>query len=154
MPRLERSSAIWAVWVAKMWILPSDGLAFCSTLLFLLFISAKRVIGDVPQKTNNKYTKHCGTSAVTCRPIVSIKIASSEDVLRSYARTWKKLGNMSSVGCENADFAERRISVLLDFIFLLFISAKSVIGDVPQKTIKSILNTAALRRWRRSEERR
>ena len=36
--------------------------------------------------------------------------------LRSYARTWKKLGNMSSMGRENADFAERRISVLHDFI--------------------------------------
>ena len=48
---LERSSAICAVWVAKMLFLPSDGLAFCTTLLFFLFISAKRVIGDVPQKT-------------------------------------------------------------------------------------------------------
>ena len=53
---------------------------------------------------------------------------------------------MSGMGRENADFAERRISVLLDIVFLLFISAKRVIGDVPQKTIKSILNTAALRR--------
>ena len=53
---------------------------------------------------------------------------------------------MSGMGCENADFAERRISVLHDFVFLLFTSAKRVTGDVPQKTIKSIPNTAALRR--------
>ena len=50
------------------------------------------------------------------------------------------------MGRKNADFAERRISVLHDFIFLLFITAKRVIDDVPQKTIKSIPNTAALRR--------
>lgn len=53
---------------------------------------------------------------------------------------------MIGMGCENAVFAERRISVLHDFVFLLFISAKRVIGDVPQKTTTSIPNTAALRR--------
>ncbi len=53
---------------------------------------------------------------------------------------------MIGMGCENANFAERRISVLHDFIILLFISAKRVTGDVPQKTTTSIPNTAALRR--------
>ena len=53
---------------------------------------------------------------------------------------------MSGMGCENADFAERRISVLHDFVFLLFTLAKRVTGDVPQKTTTSLLNAAALRR--------
>ena len=66
--------------------------------------------------------------------------------LRRYARTCKKLGNMSGMGCENAVLPSDGLAFCTTLFFLIFKSAKRVIGDVPQKTIKSKLNTAALRR--------
>ena len=60
-------------------------------------------------ENNNKYTKHCGTSAVTRRPVVSIKNTSSEEFFTELcpdlkeARLYERYGSRKYEFCRATD---------------------------------------------------